>query len=325
MKKRLIALSVTLGILGLILAKIDRAELARNLRETRLVPFLIALALFAPQNFVSIWRWRSMASHFTPMTWRNAAGLILAGQAMNVVLPSKMGDLAKGVFLHRSGALDLARATNLVVFEKMLDLASLCLLAVVGVGAAYAFGVPHEDPVVFAALAGLTGALGLAILTVVVCLYFVPTRSLPFYDRLVAALGSKPKLKPLHDLFASSHEVMSLLQAKHARRGLICAASVGLWALHMLQIRFFFAALGLEPPLLAYWSLMPLAIFAGLLPISLFGVGVRDSAIIFLFAPYHPAAALAGVGLYVNLRYIVPALTGLPFLGRYMALAKRPA
>ncbi|MBI3736693.1 hypothetical protein HY256_09305, partial [Candidatus Sumerlaeota bacterium] len=32
------------------------------------------------------------------------------------------------------------------------------------------------------------------------------------------------------------------------------------------------------------------------------------------------AAVLAGVGLYVNLRYLIPALSGLPFLHHYMGV-----
>ena len=67
---------------------------------------------------------------------------------------------------------------------------------------------------------------------------------------------------------------------------------------------------------------MPLAMFVGLLPISLFGVGTRDAAIIYLFSAYHPAEVMAGVGLYVSLRYFVPAAAGLPFLQHYLSLTR---
>ncbi len=58
------------------------------------------------------------------------------------------------------------------------------------------------------------------------------------------------------------------------------------------------------------------------MPVSLFGIGTRDAAMIYLFGPYHPASTIAGVGFYVTLRYAVPALAGLPFLNRYLGLAR---
>ena len=46
------------------------------------------------------------------------------------------------------------------------------------------------------------------------------------------------------------------------------------------------------------------------------------AAVILLFAPYHPAAVMAGVGFFLSLRYFIPATCGLPFLNRYLALSR---
>lgn len=321
--KRLFALGVTVALLAAILLKVDRAALLENLRAIRPVLFAIAMFLFIPQNFISVLRWKMMAGNFIPMGWGESAKLILASQTMNIVLPSKMGDLTKAYFLNRSGALDLPRATNLVVFEKMLDLASLSLLAVLGVVAAHLTGLTGENPVRFALLSAMTVALGGFVLIVVASLYFVPAERLPFYAAWLRLLASKPKLNKVHTLFASSHEVIGMLQRKEARRGVLVALSILLWVLHLLQIYLFFLCLNAPVPVLAFSSLMPLAIFIGLLPLSLFGMGTRDAAIIFLFSPYHPPAILAGVGLFVSLRYIVPSLTGLPFLHHYLGMRAR--
>ncbi len=318
--KRLIALCVSVGLLAVIVASVDRAALWENLKATRGGPFALALAFFIPQNALMAWRWRMMARNFIAMPWPEAIRLILAAQTLNIVLPSKMGDLSKAIFLKRSGAMDLSRATNLVVFEKMLDVAALCLLAVLGAIVANAAGVETTDRAIFGALsifAGLLGAVGVGI---VAALYVIPTSRLPFYARLLEVLESQPKLAKVRNLFASSHEVMAMLQSRGAQRGRLAFMSIALWCLHLAQIYCFFLALNAAVPPLALWSLMPLAIFIGLAPISLFGLGTRDAAIIFLFAPWHPPAILAGVGFYVSLRYFVPALAGLPFLHRYMAV-----
>lgn len=319
--KRIIALAISAAIIGVILASVDRAQLWANLKATRALEFSVALFLFIPQNAVMAYRWKRMASHFSPIGWPASIGMILAGQTMNIVLPSKMGDLTKAYFLKKTGAMDLPRATNLVVFEKMLDLGSLCFLALLGVVACFALGLQVENTGRFAALALFTGLLSGAVLTIILSLYFIPTDRIPFYQSLLNFLsGRSGALGKVHRLFESSHEVMAMLQSRHARRDLLAGLSVGLWVLHLVQIYFFFLSLNAPVPWLDFCALMPLAIFIGLLPISLFGLGTRDAAMIFLFAPYHPAAVIAGAGFYVSLRYFIPAAAGLPFLQHYLSL-----
>jgi uncharacterized membrane protein YbhN (UPF0104 family) len=57
-----------------------------------------------------------------------------------------------------------------------------------------------------------------------------------------------------------------------------------------------------------------MAIFVGLLPVTFAGVGTRDAAMAyFLAGPAGEGPALA-LGAFATVRYLVPALAGLPFL-----------
>jgi glycosyltransferase 2 family protein len=67
--------------------------------------------------------------------------------------------------------------------------------------------------------------------------------------------------------------------------------------------------------------MVPLAIFIGLVPVSIAGFGTRDAALVTLL-PNLPASLVLAVSLYINLRYILPAVAGIPFLARY-ATARR--
>jgi uncharacterized membrane protein YbhN (UPF0104 family) len=62
-----------------------------------------------------------------------------------------------------------------------------------------------------------------------------------------------------------------------------------------------------------------LAILVGLLPFTFAGIGTRDAAIVFFYRSFLSAPVAAALGLLFTLRYLVPALAGLPLLGRYMA------
>lgn len=96
------------------------------------------------------------------------------------------------------------------------------------------------------------------------------------------------------------------------RRALaVSVLSLVLWSLHLLQFDLFFQAAGVYAPTNLIFARVPLAIFAGLLPLTSWGIGTRDAALIWLFADSAPAAAMAVVGGLAPLRYLVPGLFGL--------------
>jgi uncharacterized protein (TIRG00374 family) len=103
----------------------------------------------------------------------------------------------------------------------------------------------------------------------------------------------------------------------------ITGTSVLIWFLHLLQIWLFILALKAWAPFLANLALSPLAILAGLLPLPFAGVGTRDTALILFYEPFFDAPAAAALGLLCTSRYLLPAIGGLPFLGKYLASIKR--
>jgi hypothetical protein len=102
----------------------------------------------------------------------------------------------------------------------------------------------------------------------------------------------------------------------------ITSTSVFIWFLHLLQIWFFILALKAWTPFLVNLALAPLAILAGLLPLTFAGVGTRDAAIIAFYHPYLNAPTAAALGLLCTSRYLLPAIGGLPFLGQYLATVR---
>ncbi|MCG8507710.1 MAG: hypothetical protein MI741_00645, partial [Rhodospirillales bacterium] len=70
-------------------------------------------------------------------------------------------------------------------------------------------------------------------------------------------------------------------------------------------------------------ALAPLAILAGLVPFTFAGIGTRDAALIFLFSPFMDAGTGAALGLLCTMRYVLPALGGLPFIGESLSRLKK--
>jgi uncharacterized protein (TIRG00374 family) len=233
--------------------------------------------------------------------------LILVASVLNLVLPSKMGDLAKAWFIKERGHTSASLAFALVVFEKTCDMLSLLLWC--------AFGLllyPQKDALFWIMTACVTGGLvaGLALLG------SPALAELAFRTGArLAPARARAKLEQLRLAWREMHDCFWCDRARLAR---VSMTSVSIWFLHLLQIWMFILALRAHTPFLANLALAPLAILAGLLPLTLAGIGTRDAALILFYQPYLNAPTAAALGILCTMRYVLPALGGLPFVSRYL-------
>jgi hypothetical protein len=96
----------------------------------------------------------------------------------------------------------------------------------------------------------------------------------------------------------------------------IGAASLLLWFLHLVQIHLMLLAAGVDAGVGVSFARLPAAIFAGLLPLGICGIGPRDGALIWLFRDLAPSGTMAAVGLLTATRYLIPGALGIPFVWR---------
>lgn len=93
---------------------------------------VVALLLFIPQTIVSAWRWQRLARGCCSITLAEATRQTLAASAWNLIVPSKLGDFSKAACLPLDKPLSRAKASGLVMLEKLADLG--CLLSVLAWG-----------------------------------------------------------------------------------------------------------------------------------------------------------------------------------------------
>jgi uncharacterized protein (TIRG00374 family) len=306
MRKRLISLAVSAAIIALLWRSIDPAAIRAAAQAADPAWFWSAVAFTVPLTLATAWRFAALSSGSVGAG--EAMRLILAASTLNMVLPSKMGDLAKAWILRRDGTMTGGRALALVVLEKLLDLWSL-----VTVGA---LALTVTQP----ALPGGAASLALALLVlwggaIGLLLPMLAGR------RVLAPLlmVSKP-LGKLHAklgaLVTDWDGLIGWFWQRPARALAMLAGSLILWVGHMVQIWLFASAIG-EVPLGLTMAFAVIAILAGLLPFTFAGVGTRDAALVVLFAPYLGAGGAALLGLCATLRYLIPAIAGLPFVSAF--------
>jgi len=309
--RRYVSIIVSLLILAVIYWKIDVHQLFRAFEQTNIALLSAALAMVIPTTWLSAWRFKRMAPPEAKIGMSTALRLTLAASAMNMVLPSKMGDIAKAHFVRRDGLVDGALALSITIQEKALDL--LALLAWCAFGLAIFQPKSEASWAAFAAI--VTGlAVGIAALT-----------SRRTYELVINGVQRFAGQR-LRRASSQLREGWSAAQAqwlgKPRNAILVGSTSVLIWLLHLVQIWIFILALGAWVPLVTSLGLTPLALLIGLLPFTFAGVGTRDAALIFLYAPYFDSGVGAALGLLCTVRYLLPGLLGLPFFSFFLGLTK---
>lgn len=303
--KKLISLLVSLALLALIYWQLSRRgeldDLLRVFRGCDPLWMALSLGMVLPLTLFTAWRLQQLMPRAAQLPFAEANRLILVASVLNLILPSKMGDIAKAWFMKERGHLGGSLAFSLVVFEKTCDMLSLLLWC--------AFGLllyPAKDPLFWMMAAAVAGAFVFGAL-----LLGSRTLATTFF-----------RLTKLHRLSSAWAEMHTYFWSSKARLATVALTSVFIWFLHLLQIWMFILALRAYAPFLANLALSPLAILAGLLPLTFAGVGTRDAALVLFYQPYFNAPTAAALGLLCTARYILPALGGLPFAGRYLTAAR---
>lgn len=272
--RRLVLAGVGLAMLVGLYIWIDWQAVLVSLAHVHPWPLVGALLLFVPQLLLSAERWRGLIADRCWLSFRQGFRLTMVANSLNLLLPSKLGDLAKGMLIPDRPLVERVSLTGRVVLEKIGDVAALLVWLAAGL-----LGVVWP---VLAIAAGLwLGGL------------YVRYR-----------LGRT----------ASEVEMPTPLRLSRHYWVEFVGGSLVLWWLHLAQIALLLHACNVWASFEAMFARIPPAIFAGLLPISLWGLGTRDAVLVWMFSDIAPAASVAAAGLLSASRYLVPGLLGLPWL-----------
>jgi uncharacterized protein (TIRG00374 family) len=307
--KKLIGLLVSLALLAVIWWQVDLRAIGAAMAAADPVWLGIGLATLIPLTLVSAMRFTMLSR--SPIGLWSATRLILGASTLNLVLPSKMGDLAKGVVLTRKYGFETKLAVALLVMERMLDMAALLFWGVLAM-----LWVGRDEPLM------LLAAAGTGMLLILMIILLMPVR---IAARLIALAGRMLPGKAGRWVggFAGEWQgAVTWFWSAPRRVAGVALVSLAVWAGHLAQFWLFAQALG-TVPFLDNMAFATLAILAGLLPFTMAGIGTRDAAILFLYAPYLAPAQAAVLGVLATVRYLIPAIAGLPFMGDYLSRQPR--
>jgi uncharacterized membrane protein YbhN (UPF0104 family) len=286
--RRLLRAALALGLLALLWQALDGAEVAARLARLDPVWLGVALGLLFVQTLLSALRWRLTAGRLgQAMTRGHALREYFLAQSVNLTLPGGvLGDAARAL---RAGATaGLERGSQAVLFERLAGQAALVGVALLAGGLSVAvpggLALPAPLAVAFAVLAG-------GLVAAAAVLPRVAARR-PVLARWLAALR-----------WSVLHRDVALRQA---------ALSLGTVAANVLSFAAAAAATGLVLPAGAVFALLPLVLFAMLIPFGIGGWGFREGAAVALL-PMAGASAEAAftASAAFGLVFLTASLSGL--------------
>lgn len=289
--KSALKLAVSAGLIVVLFTQLDVAAALRRCADAQPGFLAAALALLLTQGFISALKWHVIlcADHCQlPLLrlWKT----YLIGMFLSLLLPTSFGGDIYRVYAIRNQAPGLGKGASSVLFDRLTGLTALVTLAVIG--SLYLADNRFIAP------------------SVAMYLLLIATGLLLTSDRALAWLRPRASTR--------LRFLVTLLESFNAyrrdRRCLLLVAVISLlFQANIVVINALYcAALGID---VSFWQLLmvvPLVYLTEVLPISINGLGVRESAFVFFFQSIGQSAeaGLAVALLVVIFRYACGLIGG---------------
>ena len=308
---RLVKPLVTLGLYIFIFTYwVDLEDLIRQLRATRLEYVLLGILLYCLGQMISAYKWYLLLAPVRlVISYGRAVAIYFIGMFFNIFLPTIVGgDAVKAILLSReTGA--VGRATMSVFMERNVGLLALLTIA--------AIAVWYAPPV---RLLGMSLPMLVLLLLagyVVANLVLASPRAYAAVDAIVALAplgGMRHRAASLYDELVPYRNHVGLLVITIGLSFLFQAIVIGVVFLNA-------RALGQSFSISALAVFVPLISLAGMVPVTLNGLGVREALYVLLFGQLGATRDLA-----VSLALLYLAVTFVASLpGGIVYALQRPA
>ncbi|MEW5984967.1 MAG: lysylphosphatidylglycerol synthase transmembrane domain-containing protein [Acidobacteriota bacterium] len=304
-------LAVTVLLYVAVFYWVDAGTLIARLRGVELGWVVLGTLAYVVGQWASAWRWWILLAPVElAVPYLRMVAFYFIGMFFNIFLPTIVGgDAVKALFLARETGAP-ARAVMSVFMERNTGLVALFGIATIAARFAppvelLGFSIPGLVLVLFAAFL----AANLVIAT---------PRAYRFVDHLIALTP----LARLRSRASSLYEAVVPYRGAYARLGAALGLSFFFQAVVILVVFLNAKALAEDVPLAALAVFVPLISLAGMLPISVNGLGVREALYLLLLGRIGvPADAAVSMAL---LYFIVTVTASLPG-GMAYALLNTPA
>jgi uncharacterized protein (TIRG00374 family) len=291
--KPVLLASITAIIFGILFTNIELSSVVSTLVATNKGYLALVLLVGGSVELLKAYRWQStLRLSGYRLGLRRCLELELIAHPFNAVVPSKTGDAIKAYLVRDQVPLRVGLGT--IAYVRGWD-----VLLLAGFGSVGLLVIFPRSLVAWLILGGLV-----VLFLVIGILWF------NIYQIRSSLFERVPR---------SVARYLTDIRSLDWRRLVVITSfqSGALFVLSIVQVLLLFYAVGISLPPLAGFTVIPVVVLVGLLPVTIGGMGTRDAAFVVLFASYADPASLVAIGLlYALFRYWLLALVGLPFMLR---------
>lgn len=261
---RLVKIAVSASLIGLLVWKADWRSLAANIGDLDSILFTLALAALILQYPLSAWKWRfSLRLHAIEYPYWYLLRVLCIAFFFNNFLPTAIGGDAYRAYRTTQRAKRKVHAFSAVLVERMVGLLALLFLGYLcAIYLVVNRELVHENWLIAILAAASCGMIVLALLW-----------KNGFLAKVIDRLTVTPKLEPIRN------SMQTVLSNRHQFAGLL-GASFLLQATAIAAIWLLFAALGTQGALAQSGFTAAAAGVAGILPLSINGIGVVEGSFV---------------------------------------------
>ncbi|HOW51875.1 MAG TPA: lysylphosphatidylglycerol synthase transmembrane domain-containing protein [bacterium] len=305
--KALIGLIVTIVLFWLLFRQIDLVLFLRYLADSNLFYVAAGMALYLFSFIVRGLRWRALLGHLKKISLIESIRLVMAGYAVNNVLPSRIGEFTRAYLAGSRNGISRTAAFASIFVERIFDGLTVFLIL-----AALLFTYPFPGWV--RNLAELAGIIFVSLFLFVLLSSF---SDLPI--RIVRAVsGRVPQwlAMPFDLLEKFLHGTRAIESLGQLATVLILSFAV--WTIEIGVYVLIVKAFGLDIPWIAYLLMLVTVNMGMLIPSTPGGLGVFQFAVVKSLEIFAIVTTLGmAVSLVLHMAQIVPVtIIGLIWLWR---------
>ncbi len=274
---------VSIGLISWLLSRADLGQIWHTIQTANYALLMLAFVMFFIGYFLAARRWQILlAALGVPARLLTLVQSFSIAILFNNFLPSTIGGDAYRMYdSFRLGA-GKSRAVAVVFIDRVVGLSALILLAFMV--SLFAVEVGQQIPLLRLFLAG-------AMFGILVLSWIVFGSGGKVLMRLTG--GSSPPMKIIHGIMGKLYYGFQLFEG----RSDVLLKAVGLSLLLQINVvihcLIIARALQIEVPVVAMFIIIPLSFLIMTAPISINGIGLRESVFVFFFGLYGVAPELA--------------------------------
>lgn len=278
--------------------KIDAHRVWLVVRDAHRLPIFFGLLLWLVTILIAGWRWNQLLGILgIHVSVKSLTCVVPIAQFFSVFLPGSTGDdLTRMLYISRLAPGRVGEACATVLLDRFIGLTSVLLLAL--------FCVPWQWSLMSASSQTRWIALGMLSAGAFTCLggavFFLaghPTHRW-FEKRL--------RLRPAHSLRDEAARIWGLLCNNKMLVAIVISAALITQLVHCVIFYLAGVSVGIESPLLPWFTFVPIVLAANALPITIAGIGIREYLLVlFLGVIIHVDGAHAVATSFVILSLIL--------------------